>query len=67
MQHHSMNGHFRLLVIAVAMLVIRGVACGQGAAGEVPDPLGLRETRALFDRYLDLDDSDAHHAIAEAA
>ena len=59
MQHHSMNGHFRLLVIAVAMLVIRGVACGQGAAGEVPDPLGLRETRALFDRYLDLDDSDA--------
>ncbi len=59
MQHHPMNNLFKPLLIAVAMLVIRGVACGQGAAGEVPDPLGLRETGALFDRYLDLDDSDA--------
>ncbi|RPG22785.1 MAG: hypothetical protein CBB69_000290 [Phycisphaera sp. TMED9] len=58
MQHHSMTSLFRLLVIAVAVLGIRAAAFGQGASGEVPDPLGLRETGELFDRYVDLDDSD---------
>ena len=53
-----MNDLLRLLVIAVAVLGIRGVACGQGAAGEVPDPLGLRETGDLLERHLELDDSD---------
>ncbi|MAB71385.1 MAG: hypothetical protein CMJ54_02635, partial [Planctomycetaceae bacterium] len=58
MQHHSMTSLFRLLVIAVAVLGIRAVAFGQGASGEVPDPMGLRETRELFERYVGLDDSD---------
>ncbi|MAH67257.1 MAG: hypothetical protein CMJ27_12930 [Phycisphaerae bacterium] len=58
MQHHSMTSLFRLLVIAVALLGIRAAAFGQGASGEVPDPMGLRETRELFERYVDLDDSD---------
>ena len=58
MQRHPMNDLLRLLVIGVALLGIRGVACGQGAAGEVPDPLGLRETGDLLERHLELGDSD---------
>ncbi|MAD78148.1 MAG: hypothetical protein CMJ51_02105, partial [Planctomycetaceae bacterium] len=58
MQHHSMASLPRLLVIAVALLGIRTAAFGQGASGEVPDPLGLRATGELFDRYLELEDSD---------
>lgn len=58
MQHHSMTSLPRLLVIAVALLGIRTAAFGQGASGEVPDPLGLRATGELFDRYLELEDSD---------
>ena len=58
MQRHPMNDLLRLLVIGVAVLGIRGVACGQGAAGEVPDPLGLRETGDLLERHLELGDSD---------
>ena len=58
MQYHSMTSLPRLLVIAVALLGIRTAAFGQGASGEVPDPLGLRATGELFDRYLELEDSD---------
>ena len=49
---------FRLLVFGIAVLVVRDVAFGQGASGEVPDPMGLREVNELLDRHLDLDASE---------
>ena len=48
----------RLLAIGIAVLGIRGIAFAQGASGEAPDPLGLREAGELFERHLDLEDSD---------
>ena len=48
----------RLVAVGIAVLVIRDVAPGQGAPGEVPDPMGLREVNDLLDRYLEVGPSE---------